>query len=224
MKKASGTIVGFGLIVCETPARADEFCDGLWRARNAVFARNGHCFESPKAQAVFGKACFPPYGKLSPADEAIVARKKTLEREGNCQAAQASNAGTGTANTKIPRYTVVVTLSPKAKQKLTSSGETVRVAAYYFGEAKPGEPADEAGEVQLGTEAKDIVSGNSVSLGGLSLPAKEVAKIVGGRPQLLINIYSGRKVFPDNILDCGIWQDDAAKAATLPISCKLIGE
>ena len=45
-----------------------------------------------------------------------------------------------------------------------------------------------------------------------------------GRPQILVNVYSSRKVFPDNILDCGIWQDDAAKATSLPISCKLIGE
>lgn len=207
--------------ILTTPASGDEFCEGLWRARNAVFARNGYCFESPKAQAVFGKGCFAPYGKLTPADEAIVATIKSLERDGNCLV---SGTADEAASAQIPSYTVAVTLSPKAREKLDSSGETVRVAAYYYGEAKPGVPADEVGEISLGSETKDIEQGSSVTLGGRIAPAEELSKIVGGKPKLLINVYSSRKVFEDNLLDCGIWQDDATKASTLTISCKLIGE
>ncbi len=216
--------VVFGFVLLAVPAYGDPYCDGLWSARNAVFARNGYCFKSPRAQAVFGEDCFPPYGKLSPADDSIVRTIKKLEREGNCEGEPSAAPRSEVLNTEVPSYTVVVTLSPGAETKLASSGETVRVSAYYFGEAKPGVAADEAGEIQFGEEVKDIVVGQSANLGGQTFSAKEVRKVVGERPQLLINVYSSRRVFQDNILDCGIWQGDAANASTLPISCKLIGE
>ena len=48
---------------------------------------------------------------------------------------------------------------------------------------------------------------------------------IKGRPELLINVYSSRKVFKDNLLDCDIFQDDPHKAAAgIAITCKLIGE
>jgi hypothetical protein len=49
-------------------------------------------------------------------------------------------------------------------------------------------------------------------------------KISEPRPLLLINVYTSRKVFPDNLFDCGIYQDEAAKAGVVSIKCKLIGE
>ncbi len=43
-------------------------CQTLWHERNAILARKGYCFKTPRAQAVFGKACFAPFGKLSKAE------------------------------------------------------------------------------------------------------------------------------------------------------------
>jgi hypothetical protein len=45
-------------------------------------------------------------------------------------------------------------------------------------------------------------------------------------PQLLINVYSGRKSSPNNLLDCGIYEGalKAVQGQSIPISCKLIGE
>jgi hypothetical protein len=44
--------------------------------------------------------------------------------------------------------------------------------------------------------------------------------------QLLINVYSGRKSSPNNLLDCGIYEGalKAIQGQSIPISCKLIGE
>jgi hypothetical protein len=44
--------------------------------------------------------------------------------------------------------------------------------------------------------------------------------------QLLINVYSGRKSSPNNLLDCGIYEGpmQAVQGKSIPISCKLIGE
>ena len=43
---------------------------------------------------------------------------------------------------------------------------------------------------------------------------------------MLINVFSGRHSSPDNLLDCGLFQDKIAVAARGPIQirCKLIGE
>jgi hypothetical protein len=50
------------------PARAEDpaymSCGELWHARNRIYARNGYCFKTPRAIAVFGEGCFPPFGRL----------------------------------------------------------------------------------------------------------------------------------------------------------------
>lgn len=40
-------------------------CSELWYKRNEIYARNGYCFKTPRALAVFGRGCFPPYGAMS---------------------------------------------------------------------------------------------------------------------------------------------------------------
>lgn len=127
---------------------------------------------------------------------------------------------------KLPRYKVEVLLSTKAAQKLKSSGETVRVAASYFGTAKPGVVGDEADQIQMGREEADIQGSGSVRLGKVAIETTDLRKIIEKEPQVLINVYTGRKVFPDNLLDCGIFQNGISIAArrTIRISCKLIGE
>ncbi len=75
-KRSLGMVLAASIILCATPSAvfAAEVCQSLWQARNAIFASKGYCFESADAQAVFGKGCFPPFGKLTPAEEADVQR------------------------------------------------------------------------------------------------------------------------------------------------------
>jgi hypothetical protein len=49
---------------------------------------------------------------------------------------------------------------------------------------------------------------------------------IDGAPQLLINVFSGKGLDPDNKLDCSIFEDKLALAeqAGVQIQCKLIGE
>lgn len=39
-------------------------CDDLWYARNAIYARNGYCFQTERAISVFGRGCFAPFGRV----------------------------------------------------------------------------------------------------------------------------------------------------------------
>ena len=59
-------------------------CDQLWQARNAIYARRGYCFETPRARAVFGPGCFPPYGRLSPGEQQRVNEIQWAERQNRC--------------------------------------------------------------------------------------------------------------------------------------------
>lgn len=59
-------------------------CDELWHARNEIYARSGYCFETPRAQAAFGKGCFPPYGALQGADKDRVSEIQLWERRKGC--------------------------------------------------------------------------------------------------------------------------------------------
>lgn len=59
-------------------------CDQLWRARNEIYARNGYCFTTERAQAVFGSGCFPPYGRLSGWEKARVNELQMWERRKGC--------------------------------------------------------------------------------------------------------------------------------------------
>jgi hypothetical protein len=134
------------------------------------------------------------------------------------------------APTAVPTgFTVTLTYSQKAMDKLTSNKETVIVAAYVFGLPKPGAPkkyVESDGTIPLGQTKKEIAPGASASFGKIALDPTRVPYIDSRGTQLLINVYSGRKSSPNNLLDCGIYQDALSKAQgkTLPIACKLIGE
>jgi YARHG domain-containing protein len=231
-KRSLGPFLAAAVISCAIPSAvlAADVCQSLWQARNAIFANKGYCFESADAQAVFGKGCFPPFGKLTPAEEADVQRIKDVEAHQNCPASPARAAGslvdaTGASALVLPKYVVQLTLSPAAASKLSSSGETVRVSASYYGTAAPGVPVEGDGEVGLANEVVDLPNGTTaINLGGISIAENDIRKTREGRPLLLINVYSSRKVFADNLLDCGIYQGDAAQAGQVEITCKLIGE
>jgi hypothetical protein len=218
------------LAVGSTAAAAADVCEALWRARNAIFANKGYCFESTEGQAAFGRGCFPPFGKLTAAEEADVQRIRDVEAHQRCPAVPAAQPGAApiggqTGSRIVPRYVVQLSLSPAAENKLAASGETVRVAASYYGNAAPGVASGDDGEIGLANETVDLPNGmRAVNLGGIAIPESDIRKTAEGRPLLLINVYTSRKVFQDNLLDCGIYQGDAALAGQVEITCKLIGE
>lgn len=67
-------------------AQAPEYmsCGALWRARNEIYARNGHCFSTARGRAVFGGGCFPPYGQLRGRERSRVNEIQIWERRKGC--------------------------------------------------------------------------------------------------------------------------------------------
>jgi hypothetical protein len=126
-------------------------------------------------------------------------------------------------------FSVRATLSDKAGKTLADRKETVVVAAYFSGNPKPGTPRkylSDIGQVDLGQANVEIAPGAIAKFGPVKLKQDALNQVDTKGPQLLINVYSGRKSSPDNLLDCGIYEDGLApvEGKTIPISCKLIGE
>ncbi|MFG1422803.1 YARHG domain-containing protein [Roseixanthobacter liquoris] len=63
---------------------ADLSCRALWYSRNAIYADRGYCFRTPDARAVFGNACFPPYGQLSASEQREVEIIRSWEARRGC--------------------------------------------------------------------------------------------------------------------------------------------
>ncbi|MEM9028739.1 MAG: YARHG domain-containing protein [Pseudomonadota bacterium] len=80
----AGVALGMGSHRAEAQDYAYMSCGELWYARNAIFARRGYCFRSARARSVFGRGCFPPYGRLRGWERRQVNRIKRWERRNGC--------------------------------------------------------------------------------------------------------------------------------------------
>jgi hypothetical protein len=130
----------------------------------------------------------------------------------------------------VPGFTVTVTYSPKAMTTLTAAKETVIVAGYLYAFPIPGTPkqdVDHMGQIDMGHELKkEIALDATATFDHVKLDQPMLKWMDSRGPQLLINVYSGRKSSPNNLLDCGIYEGalKAVQGTSIPISCKVIGE
>jgi hypothetical protein len=129
----------------------------------------------------------------------------------------------------VPGFTVTITYSQKAMATLSAGKETVIVVGYLYGFPIPGTPkkdVDHIGQIGLGEVKKEIAPGATATFDSVKLDQPMMKWMDSQGPQLLINVYSGRKSSPDNLLDCGIYEGPlkAVQSQSIPISCKIIGE
>ncbi len=81
----SASLLTAGGILADAQAQYyGQSCGSLWYARNAIYARNGYCFQTARARAVFGAGCFAPFGRLTGYDAQQVAQIQAAERAQGC--------------------------------------------------------------------------------------------------------------------------------------------
>lgn len=78
------TALALPALLPATPVLAQGACESLWHQRNSIYARNGYCFRTERARAVFGPGCFPPYGELSRGERRRVNQLQAEEDELGC--------------------------------------------------------------------------------------------------------------------------------------------
>jgi hypothetical protein len=129
----------------------------------------------------------------------------------------------------VPGFTVTVTYSQKATATLAAGKETVIVVGYLYGfpiQGTPKQDVDHMGQIDMGEVKKEIAPSAVAKFDSVKLNQPMIKWMNTQGPQLLINVYSGRKSSPNNLLDCGIYEGalKAVQGTSIPISCKLIGE
>ena len=148
---------------------------------------------------------------------------------GAAVAALAASAQAAPAWTVGPAFSVTVSLSPKAAARLAHPKETIMISADFYGDSngKNRKLENDVGEIDLAPSQKDEISGaGTAQFHGPKLrDQSKLAYVDANGLQVLINVFSGRHSSPDNLLDCGLFQDKIALAAKgIAIHCKLIGE
>lgn len=82
------TIQAGAIALGNAPAQAQDYgemsCSELWYVRNQIYAEKGYCFKTARARAAFGRACFPPYGRLSRWEREEIERIKRWEGRRGC--------------------------------------------------------------------------------------------------------------------------------------------
>ena len=128
-----------------------------------------------------------------------------------------------------PGFDVAVKLSPRAKAELLARSETIIVDVSFIGGPKAGTPTRYVGQdgqvIGLGDQRVEVAPGATARFGHL-LADRVALSYVEGAPEVLVNVYSGRKSSKDNVLDCGVYEGPLSTVAdsVVPIDCKLIAE
>ncbi len=83
-------VAGAGALFGAAPAQAQSryagmSCSQLWYARNLIYANRGYCFQTQRAIRAFGTRCYPPYGRLTQAEQRRVAEIQRWERRRGCR-------------------------------------------------------------------------------------------------------------------------------------------
>ncbi len=128
-------------------------------------------------------------------------------------------------------FAVGVTLSKAAQERLKGT-ETVIVSADYFGypsqAAIDGKvPGSENPWLTLHRRQIELPGAGMASFPSVSFDPEQLKWVENPRqPEVNINVFSGRKSSPDNLLDCQMFQDTLATARKAPVRlhCQLIGE
>jgi hypothetical protein len=147
----------------------------------------------------------------------------TIPSEGTAKGQQIEAGGPANG------FSVNLAFSERAKKTLSERRETVVVAGYVTGFPKPGAPkqyVSDMGEIALGQVRTEAPPGGVVSFNQIQLRLDALEQIDTQGPQLLINVFSGRRSSKNNLLDCGIYEGSlkAVQGRNIPILCKLIGE
>jgi hypothetical protein len=136
----------------------------------------------------------------------------------------------GSATRSFRGFVVNLTLSTKAKAIMVERNETVIVAGYFYGFPKKGtrrKYIDDMGEVWVGKNIQaELRPGENATFGEIKLDSRGLERVDENGPQLLINVFSGRRSSKDNLLSCGIYEGPLEKieGGNIPISCKMITE
>ncbi len=129
---------------------------------------------------------------------------------------------------RVPPFRIAVQLSDQAVERLRGLNETVVVDASFSGAPPPG-PESQGGKpggLWLGEARAEMPSSGVVDFSLVDLPRERVGALLDPNYEVHVNVSSGRRSGPDNLLDCGTVQGRILDLRNRlhEISCKLLRE
>ncbi len=129
---------------------------------------------------------------------------------------------------RVPPFRIAVQLSDQAGARLRELNDTVVVAASFSGAPRPGPDAQGGtpGELWLGEARVEMPSSGVVAFSLVDLPRERVGALLDPNYEVRVNVSSGRRSGPDNLLDCNVVQGRIRDLQNRlhEISCKLLRE
>ncbi len=154
---------------------------------------------------------------LASADTTIIQNSKTL---------QTNTLIFDKDSIRILPFEIDVALSSKAIDKITKSKETIIVSASLRGTPKDTTKYSKDGLFGVGNFQKEIMYGQPVKFDDIAISRKAFGQLADSTLFININVYTGRKSSPDNLIDCDFIDDTLKNIVnkSFTLKGKLIGE
>jgi hypothetical protein len=109
----------------------------------------------------------------------------------------------------VPPFEIEVKLSPKAKERIVNSNETIIIDVFLEGTPKNPSKAhlEEDGSFFVGTAKREISYGQIARFDNLKFPKKIYDQLADKDVDLTVNVYTGRKSSQDNLITGGFLGD-----------------
>jgi hypothetical protein len=137
-------------------------------------------------------------------------------------------AATNDAKISVPSFEINVALTDDAAKKLQDAGESIKGIVSFdgYGIPKPGENVGAGHGVDLGDYFFERTGAGVILVTNALISAEAFRRLSDTNYYYTINVFSGRRVFADNILDSGYAEGHISDVAKVPIyiKCSLLGK
>jgi hypothetical protein len=128
----------------------------------------------------------------------------------------------------VPEFAIAIKLSPQAEKRLSYLHETIKVLAMFDGDPLPGQGHYNAPmrDVYLGSDEELVDANNIAIFNSTKISQRHWNQLADKNYYVTINVFSARKTFKNNLLDCGVPDEHISTFAgrTIEVHCRLIGE
>jgi hypothetical protein len=127
---------------------------------------------------------------------------------------------------KVPVFEIEVTLTNEAREKIQSSGETIKGAIYFDGNGTPLPNIKTAPfrDVFLGKYEFELEKEGVIKISDATVSMEAYSRLDDQNYFYFVNVYSGRRVFKNNVLRGGYADgrfEDLKAGKKIQISCGL---
>jgi hypothetical protein len=122
----------------------------------------------------------------------------------------------------VDPFEIEIELTDKAKERITSTNETIIISIFYYGYPKDEKDANSEndGTLYLATAEKEISYGQIARFENVKISKNDYDKIIDKDFDLNLTVYSGRKSSQDNLLNCQPLFDKVSNVANKRFTLK----